>query len=499
MKKNYCFFAAIAAAVVAIASCQKENTPRISDKVIKVKIKSDELPTKAVHSKDADSRLVCSNLLMDMGLDQPISIDLIESEGIMTSYSPATKGSLITTENFNTASVDAYLGIPAEGMTNAQGKTLTPHYIEKGTLSADGSVSKGGEPCYWVNDVDMFMWCYSGADLQSGNTSAYFHHVTPANLADQQDVILSYNKLHYKDDSADFANVLFHHALAAVRYDFRFLPFGTSIRGIELSGVNTQADCIIAAEQDCSITWSEPTDPKSYVVSDVNITSSDEFYPSEASSDKQLYFFIPQTLSSDAKLKMNFYVEGSSEPEKSSVVSLATHKWERAKTYTYRIKAHLNTHDIPVDPITHEIHFNGSSPQSADYADLLLKSCVLRMDWNYRIGNDNRSDIRVVIRQQDIEDIVIYHRYGYNKVSVLDKQSDEHWKEFYGMSKDISGAQHYGECSIIFDLGDFSQLDKTKPFTVVLTYQGGNSGNANWWVSDLDLNIMDNYVYPYFK
>lgn len=482
-------------AAMAFVSCQKEITLKVSDKTIKARISSSALETKAIHGSDADSRVISSNLLMELGTDQALYLDVIESAGIHSSSAPMTKGQLITTEKFSSATVDAYLGIPSQGITNAQGETLSPHYIDKGSLSPDGSVTIGGEPCYWVNDVDMYMWCYSGVNLNSGNTSASFSYVTPSALADQKDILVSYNKLHYKEGVSDFADVRLHHALAAVRFDFRLLPAGTSVKSIELSGVKTKGDCTVLSTggQDLSFEWSNTSTPGTFTLTGLDATNRSEFVPAIG----EMFFFIPQQLGEDAKITMTFESSDAADPKTPSV-SLSTSNWKAGYTYTYRVKAKFTMNDKPIST-DGTITFNGKNSDKAKFKDLqLVSSTVLRLNWESQIGNVNegRVTIKIVFPETSKPEVILYDRIGYTNFVSPTRQNGERWHDFQASSRDVSdgkGSQHYGTCSMYFILEELGLQDYDQ-FSIEMTYGGKlNNGNALWYLTNLDLSIVENY------
>lgn len=498
------FYAAALVAAMAFVSCQKEITLKVSDKTIKARISSSALETKA----SATSEELEFSETFRTGQKQLMTVDMFSSDRALD-YSQ-TKGYVVTTENFQRATVDAFLDIPDGGITNGQGVTILPHYIDKGILSPDGSVTdKNGQDCYWVNAVKMNMWCYSGIDnLAYNGSKASFPYTTPTDLAQQKDIIVSHNEATYRDGASDLVDVKLYHALAAVKFDVRLLSTDVKISNLSVSNVKTSGTCEITPDgQNVSYSWtpSAATVNFSQDYASDKASYQDSFLPRKAQEDDEnLYFFIPQTIDPASKISMT--MENSRRDPKS--VSVAANgkvsgaSWNEGKTYRYRIAVTEVKREEQISG-GGEISFQGKGGDWAMYQSLSLKEGTqLKLAWDFEAGNSRGiTQIRICPAGGYDKDgnyiynekngVIIYSRIGsYIFTPRTDSNGNVVEKnDYFEQRVDIdAGNVHNGFIALYFTIKD---LGFSGPYDIVFDYNGGNNGAAAWKVKNLSVSIID--------
>lgn len=503
MRKTTVFVAALVAAM-ALVSCQKESSLKISDKTIKARITSSGLDTKALASSE---ELEYSETYR-VGQNQLMTVDMFSSD--RTLGYPQTKGYVVTTENFQKASVDAFLDIPDGGITNGQGVTLLPHYIDKGFLLPDGSVTdKNGQDCYWVNAVKMDMWCYSGIDnLIYNGSKASFQYTTPADLAQQKDIIVSHNEATYRDGNSDLVDVRLYHALAAVKFDVRLLSTDIRISDLKLTNVRTSGTCEITPDgQSVNYSWT-PSAAKADFSQDYSsgkASYQDSFLPRKSQEgDENLYFFIPQVIDPASSISMT--LENSHRAPKLSTVpangKVSGASWNEGKTYRYRIAVTEVKREEQISD-GGEISFQGKGGDWAMYQSLSLnEGTQLKLAWDFEAGNSRGiTQVRICPAGGYDKDgnyiynanngVIIYSRIGSyifqprtdSDGNVIEKN------DYFEQRVDIdAGNEHNGFIALYFTIKD---LGFSGPYDIVFDYNGGNNGAAAWKVKNLSVSIID--------
>lgn len=478
---------AVAIAAMAAVSCEKEAEVSISGKTIKASIRSAEMTaTKSGHEAMPESRVISSQYIGETE-DCEYYLEVIETEGIQSRCGFATKTATITTDNFQTAGVDAFLDIQ-DGFVNSQGIAMQSHYIDGGILSADGTVTAGGEPCYWVNNVQMHMWCHAGADFTSSKNGLSFDYDA---TSDRSDVITSYNRLMYKDGASDFASVQFHHALSGIRFDFRLLNASLKVTEVTISGLGMAGTCNVTASGN---TWTMSSDPSKKTF---QVSKPEGFAPLQEQGD--CYFLIPQQLQ-NATISMSFT---NMETQVSTVKTIPlTNTWVAGNTYTYKVKASIKKTGSGVEINGDRIEFRGSADSNIMYSQLKLpRNTFLKLDWGYEMGNTKDGRVVISVVRANGTQLNLYDRTGYKGgVLVAPKKLSEQCKEFTGTHV-LSGSSDSGNCSMIISLEDLGLAENEK-FDIKFEYfQSQQSGNANarWIITSLDLQIIDDYTYPYLN
>ncbi|MCQ2115128.1 MAG: fimbrillin family protein [Bacteroidales bacterium] len=467
--------------VFSAVSCQKEIFATLGSDVIKANVNT-EANVKTKASLSPSEELVASETAGDF------RIDLIASESIENA--PLTKGSLYTTANFGSAKVDAYLGKSVENFPQK--------YIDGGVLNPDGSIlSTGGEPYYWLNDIPFHFWCYKPENLSlaagaSGNAS--FSYQTPASPDDQKDIVIAYSTSTYKDGEGGDFDVHMYHALAAVRFDIRLLPAGSEVVNVRIIDVATSGTCSVSGNSKAGFNWNLSGSPlgtfsqnleKGYFVTKDMLQADEE----------KMFFFIPQTLGSSAKIEMTFVTTDSNgtKHQDTMAVSAAGHRWKPGYTYTYRVSMIPKAHEVVVDG-EGGYDFVGKKGQNVVYEKLDLNpSTVLKLEWDFEVGNSK--DLIIISVRQTLRDgdktftplnHILYNQPA-NGEGVNYTNNSTTYPKITTTNFVQSGSKASGHTTMIFDLTGIG----TGPYDIYFEYNGGNNGNAHWKISNLKLSILE--------
>lgn len=464
--KKVSFVLASFAAVLALSSCQEQLTPRLSSKTMKANIKAENVVTKS--SEDNAEFL---GTIKGEGLQ----LDMFVSEGIMSSAAPVTKGQLYTTDNFGTAKVDAWLGQEVDGFNT--------HYINGGSIASNGDITANGETCYWLNEIPMNIWCYLPTDLEL-NTSAKSSATFNYNIADQKDIVVSYNNEMYEEGGDGTFDVTMKHALAGLRFDLRLLKADRTLTKVEIDGLNTSAVCTAT---NSGFVWSAPSSTGTFSYSE-NVTSVDKYLPKPDDDYTGLLFFMPQELTASSKISLTFTEEG-----KDPIVLTGSFgdsfAWKAGHTYTITIKASFYSGEQIIDIESGEISFAGAGDDKRFFSSLSPKALdqedYYKLSFDFNMGNNQGGRITVALYKANTETLIttLFDRNAH-KNSVRNPLSDENNSTIDFSFDNNSGN---GSATIYFNK---SIINTDDSFDIVYKYYGGNGGAALWKVSNVKLSIM---------
>lgn len=362
MKKSLYFVALFAVAAMCV-SCEKEISNNGSDlsSANEIAFILGGKNTKA--SVDSPLRAVETTVMPVDVLDENREIVLEESLTYLDDFvEPLTKGTPIYTENvanqgiFNAvvydgagtshlSSFDAeyeydedknvwrhvYSFDPWEGHTDGLW-----FFMQMGDMTGIPSTGTGSPQYSVVSDED---------DNKFGQIK--FSYTSPDKAAQQNDILFAARSI-TKEQENDGAKVLFYHALTAVKFRIGNVSNNTMITGVEFSGLTKTGDCTMvpyygewsgsptsnpygvsgvkaASKSSKCVSWDTTGKDKGTFSQTfdniVDYTSSNAPFGSsfyEAAADKNLnendasltFWFIPQTLNKDVKLKINYTVGG---------------------------------------------------------------------------------------------------------------------------------------------------------------------------------------------
>lgn len=402
MKKSILTIAIIAAAALCV-SCQQDTPEKgagngrksnndisfiLGSKATKAESEAEAMPVKAVKSVMPIGFInETTELVLEESL---VSLDDIQ-------YEPQTKGTPVYTENVTTMksfNAIAYKSDFSEGVALADASF--GYDSDKGAWrhSYDSDPWVSGDKLWFfmrmgdmtgVTDLD---YALTETDTPAGQIS--FSYTSPATASAQKDILFASRPITKEQEDNGQSNVLFYHALTAVKFRTGVTAADTKITSVEIKGLANQGDCVMvpyygewsgspksnpygnsatsSKSADC-VDWptaklsgsasSSFTQSFTGVVDFEKATGkgaenpfADSFYAAAADnnlndSDASLTFwFIPQQLNKDVKLIISYEVHGTAcEPVTLDFGDLAKGNntdypfWKAGELRTYTLSA----------------------------------------------------------------------------------------------------------------------------------------------------------------
>ncbi|MDE6225979.1 MAG: fimbrillin family protein [Muribaculaceae bacterium] len=352
--KSICFFSgfAISSAVLALslAGCSEDNSPfdLNSDKVVRFNVgissdwnngkggtRSGNLPSAGTRSSAETRSLILSGDGDNLYLIPKII------DGIDLDDSPrSTRSSL--SDKSNISSFGVFASLKPENVSSIDG--LSPDYMYNVEVTRSNSWSPA-EEYLWPGSGALHINAYSpfvtnpsdkegitSIPSSSAKGALSLSFTTPTDVADQLDLLISSPV----DAQSSPCDLVFNHALTAIRFATGSEMAPCSVKKIEISGVNASGSLNMESGE-----WSDVSSPmtfsvspeislsaaagSSYVAPDTYITSAD-----------QTFLLIPQSLPEDAAVTMTIEIDGK---ESSLSASLSGASWKAGKTIVYRLSA----------------------------------------------------------------------------------------------------------------------------------------------------------------
>lgn len=376
----------------------------------------------------------------------------------------------------------------------------------------------------WRRGVQHYFWAYYPAS--AGITLAPVTKPVTASTAVKfdytskktEDLLVSAeaSKLYEEGGSDKVELVEFKHALAAIKFSVPDVTEGVEILGISISGVKMSGTCTVNGS---NISWAASGDAEKLVFDGVSRHSLDagDFTGNNA------IFVIPQTVA-NVEVAVRFkHPDSALAITKKFTISSQT--WEAGKYYEYKI--HANIKGSYIEDIKPELKpdgqvvvengilkFTGSGTQGG-YASFpgfdFSEYNKVVVNFYLEVGQDNKGVIYLKLGGQDsmpgqtelmnmTEDDAISK--GYLMVSIPTANKEPHLFPAEGgtavhkptdYTPDPS-AHDYWKISVTVDFNKFQpyltaqHLDKGD-LTLSFGYNGGNKGNAHWWVSRLGASV----------
>lgn len=387
MKNNkniYSILITIALATIFCPACESD--------LIGILLKSHDIRINVIsgsHStKSVDNARFVKEIEFEGNCLEGITISEYVSDNTDAFCEILTRGQIATGSNFNTSgrefSIEAYLAESIEDADRSSSADKADyHFIAGRTVSYSGTEWKwtGGDAPEWRNNIATTLWAYYPVSV-SGRTLHLPDGSTPDDAAqkilsfdytlpepvttavktdaeNQQDLLFSYNleTCGFNDagnisrrssSNAEYSrtdnqvDIRFFHALAAVKFDITGVAGEVTVDNISLVNVASGGSCTISApivsEPTNSFAWTPGTTLKTY---SQDFSSSNDFETvsgrkTQKMSGDKVFFMIPQTLGSNAKLAVTFTINGVTTTMYSTGVS--GDKWEAGKYYTYALK-----------------------------------------------------------------------------------------------------------------------------------------------------------------
>lgn len=366
------------------ASCTKDPSRpggRAGKKAIGVNVSGcKDIATRA---QSGDGEFFGSFVIDSIG-GQVLKIDGFVSDYCPEETSAQTKASsskITTTASIDQFWMTAYANAEWHDNTlpdGTDGSRTNPNdpgvYISKAKVSKDGTSGEwsiAGDP-EWLNGVSLSFWSCRGSayddDLPVVNATSYDKATFSLTNNGKVDWIFAFNTESrtfdartgeitggtgtYNTGYKDKMDILFHHALAAVRFDVSGLKnSGLSIKEIALKGVASEAVCSLegSSSRDVSFSWGDysgsATISNEYASTDFTETGLDGTTASALmpmSSDR-FFFLIPQAVK-DKGITMEITYENAAGTETTVAASLSESAlnhipWVEGRCYTYKLSA----------------------------------------------------------------------------------------------------------------------------------------------------------------
>ena len=280
--------------------------------------------------------------------------------------------------------MNAFLEDPSKDFTKDPAENVDQSYIISdggANVIMDAGEWRISDDPTWVAGTNTHFWCWHPVAVSgSRNISTLTKdsrelkftytmpvgdgtHTTDADVTD--DLIFAYSKKNYKDGDDEYISIRFHHALSQIRFcvsiDDGTFDRNLTIKNITLSGLKNYGSAVFtdtgaAGEGTGTFVWSDQTGNATYgqdYNASFGTSSVAGWNKSTYTKDSHTYtlytctdvfFLVPQTLTSKAKAKIVFN-DGLSDLDPVTV-DLGTDEWQADKYYTYKIKATTLGRDI---------------------------------------------------------------------------------------------------------------------------------------------------------
>ena len=255
-------------------------------------------------------------------------------------YAPATRGSVITTDNITTVGMTAY-----DHTTSFSTTTVTEATNGFGFSNVQFNVDadKVATPTstkYWpTSDHKMSFFAYAPASVVSvTQTTGYpsFNYTVTTTLTDQKDLLVS--KLIDQVNSVETDGVVgrcsmtFDHALSAILFTFGDIGISEGNVVVTLSGLNSTGTFSYE-----TMSWSGQNTITDY--STLSHNAAPGVYSQINGGGNNIMFLMPQTIPNEATINVR-YVDSSGNQhiytDKLKHIG-GIDEWKAGKTYTYTI------------------------------------------------------------------------------------------------------------------------------------------------------------------
>ena len=382
--------------------------------------------------------------IIPLGKDENGTSYILE-ESIVDLNTPVTKGTPAYTENVGTL----YRSFAAKSELNENGVDAFPYdsNTQKWSKTYDESI--------WKNSSSLNFYMYMPTDMTGGNNSPVtslsfadkkisFSYSSPANAADQDDILFSYKELKKSEYNPEKgASILFHHALTGVKFRIGneasdITNNGIKITNISFKGLFDSGSCTVTPRDEkvvpsgvdnptddyssgdgTTVVWNTKSLGKSgKAISSGTIDGTVDYaqngsfgegmpYPNSFASKyntqnlnkadgSQTFWLIPQPLTGDVKLSITYEINGQSDTwEIDFGTAIGATTWEAGQIRTYTIK---------IDDVNVKIEDDVKMSENYDSKDFL--TAVKSKKENVVITNTGNTPayIRAAIVGQWIDD-----------------------------------------------------------------------------------------------
>lgn len=349
--------------------------------------------------------------IIPLGKDENGTSYILE-ESIVDLNTPVTKGTPAYTENVGTL----YRSFAAKSELNENGVDAFPYdsNTQKWSKTYDESI--------WKNSSSLNFYMYMPTDMTGGNNSPVtslsfadkkisFSYSSPANAADQDDILFSYKELKKSEYNPEKgASILFHHALTGVKFRIGneasdITNNGIKITNISFKGLFDSGSCTVTPRDEkkvasgvdnptgdyssgdgTTVVWNNRTVTKNKVISSGTIEGTVDYskttsfgnkgaYPTSFSSKyadnnlndaegTQTFWLIPQPLTGDVKLSITYEINGKTDTwEIDFGTAVGATTWQAGQIRTYTIK---------IDDVN--VHISDAITEKGDKNNIVIKN-----------------------------------------------------------------------------------------------------------------------------
>ena len=258
-----------------------------------------------------------------------LCVRAIVSDGIYTSSDKQkiTRGTPITTENFNSFHVLAYW---------KNSENLVNQFYMNEDVTKTGDVWSSDRIYYWLgesNTLQFYAWSPTETDgltVPTTPTSTTLSYTVPDDAAAQQDIVVATTK-ELAGNYNQVVPLAFDHICTAVRFVTGAQMQPGTIKSVSLEGVKGAGDYDMATKQ-----WSLTGNSKSFTQTlEIGMTGG-ETEGSEITTTEGTFMMLPQTLAAGAKVKVVFHSTATNQ-DRTLEAPIANTEWPIGKTVTYKL------------------------------------------------------------------------------------------------------------------------------------------------------------------
>lgn len=357
--KRISYIAAAVAAIICVVSCEPERFGR-NKKDIRLTVTS-EVSTKSADNSYSHSE---TEEITTDGLTLFLTTTVSDNLGNAFTASPATKGTVVTSENFETERANDF------NVRITDAGTTSIYFESKADNTKDDRywyMAKGEEYAHWPEDdkAKLDFWAWSGAydcsgiTIKDSKTLQFSYNGTKTTAETQSDLLFA-NTPNQSNSSDGSVSIHFYHALAAVQFVVGNLDEGITVTGISIDNVKSKGTCSFVpagASVDTKYVWTGQSTPVTYSQDfskeKLNRKSDENFqHCFDGSEFKSTFFVVPQSLAESENITLTINVTDS-EGRKYHLThsiqgSAAISDWKAGKIYRYMISNGQGDVDVSV-------------------------------------------------------------------------------------------------------------------------------------------------------
>lgn len=261
-----------------------------------------------------------------------LCVRAIVSDGIDSSVSTesqvVTRGTPITTENFNSFHLLAYW--------KKDGTLVEKFYMDEDITPTGGNVWSSDRIYYWPgknHSLQFYAWSPIEADgLNTPDipTNKTLSYVVPEDATMQKDIIVATTE-EIPGDNNKLVSLDFNHICTAVRFVTGAEMQPGIIKSVSLEGVRYAGSYDMATGQ-----WSLADEQKSFMQELNKEMSGTETEGAEITTIESTFMMLPQILPEGAKIKVVFHSTATN-TDRTLEALFAGMEWPMGKTVTYKL------------------------------------------------------------------------------------------------------------------------------------------------------------------